>query len=72
MSSHTGREEREKEKPLCGVSFKMYLPPKAPHSFFRGDIMHLNFILFFYYCGTGWRYIVAFTKVLTMYEIYHT
>jgi hypothetical protein len=26
---------------------------------------------FFYFCA-GWGYIVAFTKVLTMYQIYHT
>jgi hypothetical protein len=27
---------------------------------------------FFLYCFAGWRNIVAFTKVLTMYQIYHT
>jgi hypothetical protein len=26
----------------------------------------------FFYCCSGWRYIVAFTKVLTMYQIYYT
>jgi hypothetical protein len=26
----------------------------------------------FYYCCAGWRYIGAFTKVLTMYQIYHS
>jgi hypothetical protein len=24
------------------------------------------------YCCAGWRYIVAFTKVLTIYQVYHT
>jgi hypothetical protein len=28
--------------------------------------------LLFYCCCAGWGYIVAFTKVLTMYQIYHT
>jgi hypothetical protein len=27
---------------------------------------------FFYYCFAGWGYIVTFTKVLTIYQIYHT
>jgi hypothetical protein len=26
----------------------------------------------FFYCCAGWGYIVAFTKVLTMYQIYHS
>jgi hypothetical protein len=30
------------------------------------------FLLFFLHCCDGWGYIVAFTKVLTMYQIYHT
>jgi hypothetical protein len=25
-----------------------------------------------FYCFAGWGYIVAFTKVLTMYQMYHT
>jgi hypothetical protein len=29
-------------------------------------------LFYFFYCCTGWGYIVAFTKVLTMYQIYHT
>jgi hypothetical protein len=29
-------------------------------------------MLLFFYCGAGWGYIVAFTKVLAMYQIYHT
>jgi hypothetical protein len=32
---------------------------------------HLQFFIFFYCCA-GWGYIVAFTKVLTMYQIHHT
>jgi hypothetical protein len=34
-----------------------------------------NFVLIgeiFFYCCAGWRYTVAFTKVLTVYQIYHT
>jgi hypothetical protein len=30
------------------------------------------FILFFLWCCAGWGYIVAFTQVVTMYQIYHT
>jgi hypothetical protein len=32
----------------------------------------LKFILFLLYCCAGWRYTVAFTKVLIVYQIYHT
>jgi spore coat protein U-like protein len=36
----------------------------------------IKFIMFvavfiFLYCCAGWRYTVAFSKVLTMYQIYH-
>jgi hypothetical protein len=44
-------------------------------SFFLFFFCCLNTILFiylfFFFCA-GWRYIVAFTKVLTMCQIYHT
>jgi hypothetical protein len=30
------------------------------------------FIYSFFHCCGGWKYIVAFTKVLTMYQIFHT
>jgi hypothetical protein len=30
------------------------------------------FNYFFLYCCAGWGYVVAFTKVLTIYQIYHT
>jgi hypothetical protein len=32
--------------------------------------MAVLIILFFFYCCAGWGYIVAFTKVLTIYQIY--
>jgi hypothetical protein len=32
----------------------------------------LQLLSFFYYCCAGWGYTVAFSKVLTMNEIYHT
>jgi hypothetical protein len=30
------------------------------------------FLFIYFYCCAGWGYIVAFTKVLTIYQIYHT
>jgi hypothetical protein len=36
-----------------------------------GQEIVFHFILFFY-CCTGWGYVVAFTKILTMCQIYHT
>jgi hypothetical protein len=29
-------------------------------------------LCFFFYCFAGWGYIVPFTEVLTIYQIYHT
>jgi hypothetical protein len=39
-------------------------------------LFNLSFLFFlftyFFYCCSGWGYIVAFTKDITMYQLYHT
>jgi hypothetical protein len=46
------------------------------HIYYKEDIKtlvdHKGFFFFFsLYCCAGWGYIVAFTNVLTIYQIYH-
>jgi hypothetical protein len=54
----------EKEMGLCKNNEKC-----LPYILKR---LFLMVFLFFYYCCAEWGYIVAFIKVLTMYQIYHT
>jgi hypothetical protein len=45
------------------------------HCFKHSKVIRSGFFFLFFFfccCCAGWRYIVAFTKVLTIYKIYHT
>jgi hypothetical protein len=59
--------------PLNQSHIHFFLPSLCFYSL--GFLFIANFCLFacfFFYCYAGWGYIVAFTKVLTMYQIYYT
>jgi hypothetical protein len=40
--------------------------------YFSYFFLEFNLIFNFFYCCAGWGHIVAFTKVLTIYQTYHT
>jgi hypothetical protein len=55
-----------------------YIPTSSVWGFLFSPILTKHLLLvvllifFFFYCRSGWGYTVAFTKVLTMYQICHT
>jgi hypothetical protein len=57
--------------------FKAFGPSLSFHPYLYISPMHFSlfffcFFIFSLYCCAGWEYVVAFTKVLTMYQIYLT
>jgi hypothetical protein len=57
---------------LQTLIFSMHLMTLGSHEaiFFGMHYFYLYLYFLFYYCCAGWEYIVAFTKVLIMYQIY--